>query len=65
MRSIPDSRFRKSTYSQPSGSNCVEIAELEGGACAVRDTQHRKLGHLEFPGSEWTVFLRGLRHDTF
>lgn len=48
--------FRKSTYSQPQGQNCVEVADLPSGA-AVRDTKHREKGHLAFPSSEWAAFL--------
>ncbi|WP_028646710.1 DUF397 domain-containing protein [Nocardiopsis sp. CNT312] len=49
-------RFRKSSYSSARGENCVEIAELPGGA-AVRDTQNREAGHLAFPNSEWVALL--------
>ncbi|KOX16699.1 DUF397 domain-containing protein [Nocardiopsis sp. NRRL B-16309] len=57
-------RFRKSSYSG-SGDNCVEIADVAGGA-AVRDTQHRDLGNLTFadPG-EWRAFLAAARRDSF
>ncbi|MFJ9558334.1 DUF397 domain-containing protein [Nocardiopsis sp. NPDC101807] len=48
--------FRKSSYSG-SQSACVEVADLPDGA-AVRDTQNRDLGHLSFPGTEWSAFLR-------
>ncbi|WP_435106725.1 DUF397 domain-containing protein [Nocardiopsis synnemataformans] len=47
--------FRKSSYSQ-SEAACVEVADLHGAA-AVRDTKHRELGVLAFPGGEWQVFL--------
>ncbi|WP_160051412.1 DUF397 domain-containing protein [Nocardiopsis sp. FR26] len=48
--------FRKSSYSSATGQNCVEVADLPSGA-AVRDTQHRELGHLEFPSGEWAALL--------
>jgi hypothetical protein len=47
--------FRKSSYSQ-SEAACVEVADLRGAA-AVRDTRHRELGFLVFPGGEWQAFL--------
>ncbi|GHC78604.1 hypothetical protein GCM10007079_16040 [Nocardiopsis terrae] len=50
-------RFRKSSYSSAKGQDCVEVADLPSGA-AVRDTQNRGLGHLMFPGTEWTALLR-------
>lgn len=52
--------FRKSSYSG-SGDNCVEVADLPAGA-AVRDTQHRELGHIEVPvAAEWSAFLAAAR----
>ncbi|WP_028650091.1 DUF397 domain-containing protein [Nocardiopsis sp. CNT312] len=48
--------FRKSSYSGARTENCVEVAGFPGGS-AVRDTQNRGLGHLEFPGSEWAALL--------
>jgi hypothetical protein len=47
--------FRKSSYSQ-SEAACVEVADL-CGAAAVRDTRHRELGFLVFPGGEWHALL--------
>lgn len=49
-------KFRKSSYSGSTTQNCVEVADLPAGA-AVRDTQNREAGHLEFPGSEWAALL--------
>nr|WP_242422895.1 DUF397 domain-containing protein [Nocardiopsis sp. TSRI0078] len=46
----------KSSYSAAHGE-CVEVAEL-GGSSAVRDTRHRELGALTFPGAEWRAFLK-------
>lgn len=48
--------FHKSSYSSATGQNCVEVAEFSEGA-AVRDTQHRELGHLAFPTAEWHALL--------
>ncbi|WP_306366248.1 DUF397 domain-containing protein [Nocardiopsis sp. CC223A] len=50
--------FRKSSYSQGTTENCVEVADLPAGGAAVRDTQNRELGHLEVPAAEWTALLR-------
>lgn len=46
-----DLLFRKSSYSQPTSGNCVEVADLLDGA-AVRDTQNREAGHLSYPSAE-------------
>lgn len=62
MNSVPthDLAFRKSSYSQPRGGNCVEVADFHGGS-AVRDTQHRDEGHLSFPTTEWSALLSSVR----
>ncbi|MDA2804260.1 DUF397 domain-containing protein [Nocardiopsis suaedae] len=55
-------RWHKSSYSANTGPQCVEVAETRCSA-RVRDTQHRHLGHLEFPTGEWQVFLGTLRGE--
>lgn len=55
-----DLEFRKSSYSSARQENCVEVAGAPSGA-AVRDTQNRELGHLEFTASEWSALLETLR----
>lgn len=62
MSSVPTDHllFRKSSYSQPSGGNCVEVADLPAGA-AVRDTQNRERGHLAFTSQEWAALLSAVR----
>ncbi|MDT0328030.1 DUF397 domain-containing protein [Nocardiopsis lambiniae] len=52
--------FRKSSYSGARTENCVEVADLPGGA-AVRDTQNREAGHLAFCLREWTALIDTLR----
>lgn len=54
--------WRKSSYSQNSGGNCVEVAG-NSRTVKLRDTQHRHLGHLQVPAAEWRAFLAGLRRD--
>lgn len=54
------SNWRKSSYSSSHGQNCVEVADLPTGA-AVRDTQNRELGHLEFNATEWQALLGTVR----
>lgn len=51
--------WRKSSRSTASGSNgnCVEIA-LVADRTAVRDSKNPATGHLTFPGSAFTTFLR-------
>ncbi|MFJ9555801.1 DUF397 domain-containing protein [Nocardiopsis sp. NPDC101807] len=54
--------FRKSSYSGARDQNCVEVADVHG-ASLVRDTQHRELGHLAFPSSEWRALLGTARRE--
>lgn len=52
--------WRKSSYSGGGHQDCVEC-RVDGPAVQVRDTQHRQLGHLSFPGAEWSALLLGAR----
>ncbi|MEU3020904.1 DUF397 domain-containing protein [Nocardiopsis sp. NPDC007018] len=53
--------WRKSSYSGRN-TNCVEVAESAVGN-AMRDTKHRDLGALTFPGPEWRAFLNTAQSD--
>ena len=57
-------RWRKSTASNPSGS-CVEIAELPGGAIAVRNSRDKSGPALLYPRAELAAFLAGIRNGEF
>ena len=58
--------WRKSSYSGDTGGNCVEVAALDDGGRALRDS---KLGSasplLRFTASEWAAFLAGARDGEF
>ncbi|MFD7368868.1 DUF397 domain-containing protein [Nocardiopsis alba] len=51
--------WKKSTYSNGTGGNCVEARATAQGA-AVRDTQNRALTELNLPAHEWSAFLTTL-----
>lgn len=51
--------FRKSSYST-TAQECVEVAEYLHGA-AVRDTQNKENGHLEYPAEGWVALISSLR----
>ncbi|MGW9346099.1 DUF397 domain-containing protein [Nocardiopsis flavescens] len=55
--------FHKSSYSSAKGQDCVEVADLPEGGAAIRDTQHREVGHLSFPVSEWATLLGTARRQ--
>jgi hypothetical protein len=52
--------WRKSTYSDGTGGNCVETASSDS-AVLVRDTTNRDGGTLAFTATAWQAFTRGLR----
>ncbi|MBI3689035.1 MAG: DUF397 domain-containing protein [Actinobacteria bacterium] len=66
--SAPDlsrARWRKSTYSGNNGG-CVEVAFLDGGQVAVRDTKQLGQGPvLVFTPPEWDAFLKGAKAEEF
>lgn len=54
--------WRKSSYSDGHGGNCLEVAETTQ-TVHLRDSQHPELGHLTIPVREWRAFLANLTRD--
>ncbi len=54
----------KSSYSGPQG-NCVEVAFLDGGEVAIRNSRHPGGTALVFTAAEWQAFLRGAQDGEF
>ena len=52
-------RWMKSSFSGPTGGNCVQVAFLADGQVAVRNSRHADGPALVFTGAEWDAFLRG------
>ena len=62
---LPPVTWQKSRRSNPSG-NCVELAELPGGAgVAVRHSRHPNGLALVYTPEEITAFLAGVRDGEF
>jgi hypothetical protein len=57
--------WKKSSWSSYNG-NCVEIARLQDGRVAVRDTKDSAAGPtLFFTQPEWNAFLAGAKNGEF
>lgn len=55
----------KSSYSGPTGGNCVEVAFLAGGTVALRNSRDAGGPTLVFTSAEWDAFLCGARGGEF
>jgi len=61
---LVSARWRKSQASNPSGA-CVEVAELDGGAVAVRNSRHPSGPALIYTRAEIEAFLIGAKNGEF
>jgi hypothetical protein len=57
--------WRKSSYSGPTGGNCVEVAFLAGGEVAMRNSRDPQGPALVFTSAEWEAFLGRARDGEF
>ena len=62
---LTGARWVKSSYSGPTGGNCVEVAFLAGGQVAVRNSRHPSGPALVFSAGEWDAFIGGARDGRF
>ena len=53
--------WRKSSYSNGNGGQCVEVARNLPGTVAVRDSRNPHAAALAFPPSAWRAFLTDLK----
>jgi hypothetical protein len=63
-RPIPGPIWIKSSLSFSNG-NCVEVADLPGGAVGVRNSRDPGGAVLRFTPSEWRAFIGGARKGEF
>ena len=55
----------KSTYSNGSGGDCVEVAGNLPGIVAVRDSKDREGPKLAVSGQAWSAFVQAIKHGEF
>ncbi len=65
LTSATDARWVKSSYSGPTGGNCVEVAFLAEGQVAVRDSRRHSGPALVFSAPEWHAFVHGAKDGEF
>ncbi|MET7292131.1 DUF397 domain-containing protein [Streptomyces griseoloalbus] len=53
-------RWRRSSYSNGTGGECVEVADNLPGLVPVRDSKNPQGPALLFPGTVWTPFVESL-----
>ncbi|SFD61444.1 DUF397 domain-containing protein [Streptomyces aidingensis] len=51
--------WHKSPFSN-GGENCVEVAQLPGGAVALRDSKNPHREALRYTAEEWAAFRKGI-----
>ena len=65
LAELTGARWVRSSYSGPTGGNCVEVAFLAGGQVAVRNSRHPSGPALVFPAGGWDAFIIGARVGQF
>ncbi|EXU63130.1 regulatory protein [Streptomyces sp. PRh5] len=66
MPTTPDlscAAWRKSSYSNNDGGNCVEIADNLPGLVPVRDSKNPDGPTLIFAAGSWATFIASLKMD--
>ncbi|MEU8876485.1 DUF397 domain-containing protein [Streptomyces javensis] len=64
MPTTPDlsvATWRKSSYSNNNGGNCVEVADNLPGLVPVRDSKNPDSPAILFPAGSWAVFIASLK----
>ncbi|MGW5775522.1 DUF397 domain-containing protein [Streptomyces sp. NPDC003863] len=58
---LSNARWRKSSYSDGDGGNCVEVLDDVAGAVPVRDSKVTDGPVLVVPAAAWAAFVSGLK----
>ena len=60
----PEPAWFKSSHSNDTGGNCVEIADL-ANQVGIRDSKDKRGPALVVPTAAWSSFIAGVRDDEF
>ncbi|MEX2974401.1 DUF397 domain-containing protein [Streptomyces sp. C184] len=66
MRHAPElstARWRRSSYSNSNGGECVEVADDYPGLVPVRDSKNPDGPALLIPATAWTTFVNSLKNQ--
>jgi hypothetical protein len=58
---VSGATWRKSSYSNGTGGNCVEVADEYPGIVPVRDSKDPVVGHLMIGAASWAALTASLR----
>ncbi|MER0479811.1 DUF397 domain-containing protein [Streptomyces sp. Edi2] len=58
-------RWRKSSYSDDKGGDCVEFSDAHPGIVPVRDSKKPHGPALVFPATRWTAFVDAVKNSHF
>ncbi|WP_078841217.1 DUF397 domain-containing protein [Streptomyces acidiscabies] len=58
---MPDRTWRKSSYSDNTGGNCLEVLDGHPTSVPVRDSKTPHAPSLLIPASAWTPFIAAVR----
>jgi hypothetical protein len=62
---LPESRWRKSSYSADEGPTCVETQATDDGLMAVGDSKDRSRGALTYTPETWASFIDAVKRGNF
>ncbi|MER7789509.1 DUF397 domain-containing protein [Streptomyces sp. NPDC097640] len=57
--------WRKSSYSNTQGGNCIEVAEGIPGIIPLRDSKNAAGPALVFESATWTSFVQAVKRGEF
>lgn len=64
MRDLSVAAWRKSSFSNGTGA-CVEVAPLDDGRIAVRNSNHPEAGVVFFTPAEMDAYIKGVKAGEF